>query len=287
MKLNLVASWAVRVAVLGAFLAAVPVMATDRAAVTKTSEPVEDYDQIELFQAISEGKVEVQLIPKDATRATVVVTNKTDRPVSIRMPEAFAGVPVLAQGLGGMGGGLGGMGGGMGGMGGGMGGMGGNQGFGGGMGGGMGGGGFGGMGGGMGGMGGMGGGFMNLAPEKVGRVRINTFCLEHGKRDPNPQIKYEIRPIAEFTDKPEIAEICKMLATDQLPQNSAQAVAWHVMDGLTWEQLAAKDRVRLSNGFVQKWFSFDELMLAQRALMVAMERAEGSDTPSPGDAYNR
>ncbi|MBN8604408.1 MAG: hypothetical protein J0M26_25565, partial [Planctomycetes bacterium] len=89
-------------------------------------------ESIDLFEGMENGKIEVRFLPKDATQATIVINNKTDKPLDIRLPDAFGGVPVLAQ-FGGMGGmGMGGMGGGMGGMG--------------------------GMGGGMGGMGGMGGG---------------------------------------------------------------------------------------------------------------------------------
>ena len=63
-----------------------------------------------------------------------------------------------------------------------------------GMGGGMGGMGGGGMMGGMGGGGmGMGGGMFNVAPEKVGKFKVPTVCLEHGKHDPTPRVTYEIR----------------------------------------------------------------------------------------------
>lgn len=282
MKWNLVAAWALPLVLFGASVITAPsAYASDLPNARKSAEALEGYEEVELFSGIASGEIEVQFIPRDATQATVIFTNKTDRPLSIKLPDAFAGVPVLPQ-MAGMGGpGMGGMGGGLGGMGGG----GGNQGMGGGFGGGMGGGGFGGMGGGMGGM----GGFMNLAPEKVGRVRVQTMCLEHDKDDPNPHLRYEIRPISEFTDHEEIAEVCKMLARDEVSQNIAQAVAWNVMDGLSWQELAFKDRVRLSNGYVEKWFSYDELMFAQRALAVAAERARASEQTesSPGEAYNR
>ena len=265
MKFDLAAFRAMALALVGTLVAVSSSAAIERGGVSKSLKPAEGHEEVELFAGIADGTVEVQFIPKDATRATVIFKNKTDRPISVRLPSAFAGVPVLAQGIGAGVGGMGGMGGGMGGMGG-LGGL-----------------------GGMGGMGGM-GGFMNLAPEKVARVRVGTMCLEHGKEDPNPHIKYEIRPIAEFTDKPEVAELCRMIANDEIPQNVAQAAAWHLMDGLTWEQLAAKDRVRMSNGYAEKWFSYQELVFAQRAVMVASERAKAAEsetTSSTGDAYRQ
>ena len=112
---------------------------------------------VELFAAMESGDIDVKLIPKDSKQSTVLIENKLNSPLRIKLPDAFAGVPVLGQ-MGGMGGGHGrwhgwhGRHGWRHGMGGGMGGGGGGQGMGGGMGG-MGGG-MGGMGGGMGGMGG-------------------------------------------------------------------------------------------------------------------------------------
>ena len=43
-------------------------------------------DTRDIFQARDAGDIEVKLIPKDATRATVIVRNKTDRPLRIALP---------------------------------------------------------------------------------------------------------------------------------------------------------------------------------------------------------
>lgn len=233
------------------------------------------HSTVEMYKAMKAGDIEVTLIPKDATEATVLFKNKTDKPLAIRLPEAFAGVPVLAQvgfGGGGLGGGMGGMGGGRGG---------GNQMFGGGMG--M----MGGMGGMMGGMGGFGGGgfgggFMNVAPEKVRKIKVPGVCLEHGKNDPNPRVKYEIRPIESVVKNPEVIEVCKLLGHGAITQNTAQAAAWHIENGLSWQELARKDRIRLRNGYVKKWFSPRELAYAQHLTAVASKLAKNSKTTSPG-----
>ncbi|NBU41874.1 MAG: hypothetical protein EBS51_13950, partial [Planctomycetia bacterium] len=111
------------------------VAAGDSESSSRSAQPARD-----LLAAEAEGLVAVRYVPQDARSAQVVVSNPGSVPLTLKMPQAFVGVPVLAQfggGMGGMGGGMGGMGGGMGGMG-----MGGAQATGGGM---------GGMGGGMGG----------------------------------------------------------------------------------------------------------------------------------------
>ena len=54
-------------------------------------------ERVELFAAMEAHQVDVQLIPKNAKQATVIIRNRTDKPLSIQLPEAFAGLPVLAQ----------------------------------------------------------------------------------------------------------------------------------------------------------------------------------------------
>ena len=65
-----------------------------------------EHESIEMFQAIEDGQIEVRLIPRNSTEANVLIENKTEQPLNVELPAAFAGVPVLAQfgGMGGMGG---------------------------------------------------------------------------------------------------------------------------------------------------------------------------------------
>ena len=254
--------------------------------VWKTQTPVQGFDSVEMFAGMKSGQIEVIVKTKDEANLNVMVKNKTDKPLAIEMPPAFAAVPVMAQGLGGGGmgmGGMGGMGGGMGGMGGGgMGGMGGmgGQGIGGGMGGGMGGGGMGGMGGGGmggmgGGMGGMGGGgVFNIPPGRVGKLAIKTFCLEHGKPNPRPAMKYTIAPIETLSTDPKVAEMCRMLANDEITQQVAQAAAWNTANGLSWQELLVKNRVELMGGYFERYFTPQQLMMAQQVVRIAGLRAE-------------
>jgi len=205
-------------------------------AAEKVAQPAK---QVEFFEAIKAGDIAVKLIPKDAKEANVIIENKAKQPLEIKLPDAFAGVPVLAQ-FGGMGGG------------------------------------------GMGGMG-MGGGFFSVGPDKVGKIKVTTVCLEHGKQDPNPRIPYEIRPIETFTQDQRVIEVCKMLGRGELAQNVAQAAAWHLGNGLTWDELAAKDRVKLSNGYTEKFFSAQELTVAARVSQEAVRRAGDKKPESPGE----
>ena len=83
--------------------------------ITKTIEPVEGFQPVEMFEGMQSGNVDVTIKAKDAADSTLIVTNKTDKPLAIQMPATFSAVPVLRQFNGGGGGGRGGGGGGRGG----------------------------------------------------------------------------------------------------------------------------------------------------------------------------
>jgi hypothetical protein len=157
-----------------------------------------------------------------------------------------------------------------------MGGM--NQGVGGGMGGGMGGGGFGGGGMGGGGMGGGGmgggGGFFNIPPGRVGKTSLKTFCLEEGKPDPRSRIEYRIQPLTDLNSDPKIFEMCRMLANDEIAQPVAQAAAWNVANGLSWQELLFKNRIERMDGSFERYFHPQHLVIAQRVTVASAQRAE-------------
>lgn len=236
------------------------------------------HETVEMFDAMEAGQIEVKLIPKDSTQARVFVKNKTNKPLNVKLPEAFAARPVLAQ-IGGGGGGQG-VGGGMGGMGG---------------------GGMGGMGGGffnVPGLGnggfvnapGMGGGFFNVPAEKEGNFKVPCMCLEHGKPEPRPAMAYKIEPIESFTTKPGVAELCRMLGYGKISQRAAQAAAWHLANDMSWETLFAK-RIEHLDGSSEPYFTREELEsgvgLANQALEAwtsqKSDDKKGKPVASPGE----
>ncbi len=255
----------------------------------KTQEVVEGFEPVNMFVAVDTGEIDVVIKTKSAAEANLMVTNNSDRPLAIEMPPAFAAAPVLRQrGGGGAGGGRfrGGQQGGFGGQGGQIGG--------GGFGGGQQGGGFGGGGGQQGGFGGGGGGgIFNIPPGRVGRIGINTVCLEHGRPDPALRMDYTVIPLESFSTDPKIFEVCRMLANDEIGQNVAQAAAWNIADELPWEFLLTKNRIERMDGSYERFFSPNQLYIAHQAVAVAAERAEARleqqqvPTQSPGEIRER
>ena len=254
----------IAVAVLALLAAGIVSLAGGKLSAAEPSAPAPQ--SVEMFAAMKNGDIEVKLIPKNDREARVFLKNNTKRPLTVRLPDAFAGVPVLAQAAGGKRGGGGAAGGANQGMGGGMGG------------GGMGGGGMGG--GGMGGGGG-GGGFFNVPAEKVAQFKVETVCLEHGKKDPRPAIPYEIRPIESLSSRPAVQELCKLLGLGGIDQRAAQAAAWHLNNDMTWEELNAKEIPHLS-GPNEPYFTQDQLRTAVSLANTAIDQAaqRPKDAPS-------
>jgi hypothetical protein len=241
--------------------------------ISKTQTPAEGFESVDFFTAMENDEIKVIIRNKDAASANLIVENKTDKPLAIVMPAVFSAVPVMRQGLGGGFGGGGQQGGGQGGGGfGGGGGQGGGQGVGGGMGGGQGGGGFGGGGQGGGGQGG--GGVFNIPPGRVGKAALQTFCLEEGKPDPRSQMEYKIQPLADLNDDPRIFEMCRMLATGEVSQKVAQAAAWNVANGLSWQELLYKNKIERMDGSYERYFHPQHLRIAQQVTTASAQRAE-------------
>jgi hypothetical protein len=291
----------------------------------------------DVLVAAAERQIEVTFIPNDSRSAQVIVKNRSDKPLTLRLPAAFAGVPLLAQmGMGqGAGFGAGGIGGvpqnvGGGGMQ--------NAGM--------------GIGGPMGGAGfcwvarevygvhdprwlafrqwmiwrapewmqdlyrehgpaaaawlrdrpaakaalrlamdqlavapvaaGEGGLFrvataaadafnkpFSLAAGQKLAIRVPTVCLEYGKREPTPRMPYRLEPLAKVSEDPAVALVLGGLASGHLTQKVAQAAAWHLSSGRTWEQLAAEVIDRAGGDPDLPVFTAAELAAARKAVEVA------------------
>lgn len=245
------------------------------ASVTENTTPAAAVEPVELFDAIDEGLAEVKFIAMDDHRGRVFVENKTDQELQLRLPEAFVGVPVLAQ-LGGGGGGFGGGGGGGGQA----------------VGGGGGGGGFGGGGGGGGGFGG-GGGAFSVAPEKTAKINVPLLCLDHGKRIPSSKKPYKLVPAEEHLgSRPEVIELLAAFGRGELQRGAAQAAVWHANSDVSWQALAAKLDGTARSFVRNPYFTRYEIQAAVAYVQEATRRAayretpEESDTPEEGESMS-
>ena len=213
----------------------------------------------DVLEAEAQGLVSVRYIPNDSRSAQIIVTNRSKRPVTLRLPDAFTGTPVLAQ-MGGMGMGMGGGqqnravfgaqpqqtgGGGLGGQG---------------------------MNG-MGGMGGGGGGAFSIPPQKMRVFRVTTVCLEHGKPEPSSGYPYRLAALQSFSTDAKLAVVMESLGRGELSQKIAQAAAWHLANGMSWEELAAEAIDHAGGDPDEAYFTPDALMAAHRVVGLATQQA--------------
>ena len=126
------------------------------------------------------------------------------------------------------------------------------------------------------------GGMMRVAPSKTEKVTVPTLCLEHGKIDPKPKMTYSIVKLEAVNADPRVAEICKMLASKKVTQNTAQAAAWHLTDELGWQELAAKNRVESKYSGNIPFFNVVEL---RQAMVVVSEAQRLVDEKTAKDHY--
>lgn len=204
---------------------------------------------VDLFDAMKSGDIEARFIPRNAAAGTVVITNKTELPLAIRLPEAFAGVPALAQvappinfgngpnrGNNGANAGNQSVGAAINGA---------NQ----------------------------GPGIFNVDAGRARKLKVTSVCLDYGKPDPGPRIPYELVPLTSRTADRRLMELVKMLGSGETDQQAAQAAAWHLANDLSWQELASKSRVKHIGGKAEPLFSASELDRARQLVDTASRLA--------------
>ena len=115
-------------------------------------------------------------------------------------------------------------------------------------------------------MGGMGGGAFSIPPEKTRVLRVTTVCLEHGKPEPSPRYPYRLVEVEAFSSDPKVAIMLEALGRGAVSQKVAQAAAWHLSSGLTWEQLAAEKIDHAGGVPDEAYFNPAELLAAHRVV---------------------
>jgi len=214
-----------------------------------------------LFEAIKAGDLEAGVVPRDSKKLTIQFKNKTDRPLTIEMPAALAAAPILAQqpfnfpafpGPGqnnqqqqnnqspqqlGMPGNNGN-----------------NNIF---------------------GQQQNGRGFFNIPAGRAIKVKMDCVCLEYGKPDPDVRMKYELKPLNEVCDKPELATMLRSLGEGKVDQRTAQAATWHLTNDLGWNELAGLISRRIG-GYTEHQFTTGQVAAAKRMLEKMAPQASSS-----------
>jgi hypothetical protein len=122
-------------------------------------------------------------------------------------------------------------------------------------------------------------------PAKSRVLRIPTVCLDHGKREPNARVPYRMVAFDACSNDPRVADVLEALSRGSLSQKVAQAAAWHLSSGRTWEQLAA-EVIEMAGGADPdvRVFSPAELMAARRFVEAATDRHPAAPASSAESA---
>ena len=87
----------------------------------------------------------------------------------------------------------------------------------------------------------------DLSLKRLHQMPLHSVCLEHGKDNPRPKMKYRLVSVEEYTDNVVLQDLIRVYASGRLDREVAQVAAWRVANNLTWQQLATK-RVARATG---------------------------------------
>ena len=118
----------------------------------------------------------------------------------------------------------------------------------------------------------MGGGMFSVPPEKTKAVKVATVCLEYGKDEPSPRLPYRLIRLAAFSEDPALSAVMVAMGRGEIPQKVAQAAAWHLASGRSWQQLAAEKIDRAGGAADLRYFSPAELLAARQVVAIAVAR---------------
>lgn len=212
----------------------------------------------ELFQAITDGKVEARVVVRDQFHARVFLKNVTQSPVSVKLPDVLAARPILAQNFFNPGANPG-------------------QGF------------------GppassstQGASQAVGGspngtarpnGIFSIPPESVREMRLETVCLEHGKPNPRSAVKYELVKLEEVCKEPAVEALLVRYAQGGLDRDTVQAAAWNLANGLAWRDLENMTEPVAINAS-RPVYSTEQLQAARRLTGAAKKQIAARTAPS-------
>lgn len=120
------------------------------------------------------------------------------------------------------------------------------------------------------------GGPFSLPPERTRTLRVPTVCLEYGKREPSPRVEYRMTELTECSTDPRLQDVLDSLADGRLSQKAAQAAAWHVASGRSWEQLAA-ETIQMAGGDPDRPYFTPAELTAARGLVERIPKRQPAE----------
>lgn len=79
-------------------------------------------------------------------------------------------------------------------------------------------------------------GFFSIPPQSTVGLKLTSVCLEYGRREPSATMTYSLRPVESFSSDPALAELLASLSP-RVSRDAMQAAAWHLASDLDWAEL--------------------------------------------------
>ena len=95
-------------------------------------------------------------------------------------------------------------------------------------------------------------------------IALHSACAEHGKRPPIARMTYQLKPLDKQVENETLREIIQAYDPAKTDSLAFQAVVWHLANEMSWEDLAQKT-IKTAGG-LQPYFTRDQLIQAQQLL---------------------
>lgn len=114
-------------------------------------------------------------------------------------------------------------------------------------------------------------GFATIPPGKSIQLSFRSVCLNYGRPEPMSRMTYRLVPVETYSTDPVLAELLEGY-TSRVEQDAMQAAAWHIANGMNWQQIAHLP-LRSLSATSAKLFQPNDVQAAQRLVDGAKERA--------------
>jgi hypothetical protein len=115
--------------------------------------------------------------------------------------------------------------------------------------------------------------FFSIPPQTRVRLDFHSVCLNHGLQAPSRRNRYFLVETDKYTRDEKLQELLALVGTGKIDPEVSQAVAWHLTDGMSYEQLSAKQQYHLG-GYATRYFEPEELQQAVKLLEYVKQRLD-------------
>lgn len=117
-----------------------------------------------------------------------------------------------------------------------------------------------------------------FVPGRTAHLQLRSVCLEHDRPGPSPKHHYQVRPMDKVTNIKGVYEICAMMGRGEIDHQVAQVAAWHLNNQITWRQLWDESQNRPAGIGPRNGMTRRQLFDAIEAVEKAVQKSWGKVT---------